>query len=74
MVQVVEVGDKVVLYLEALISSTEVQAPHWNKQWFDNNVQVLDLDKFISELALDSIIFIADGSHFLVKSHLISAA
>ena len=31
LVQVIEVGDKVVLYPKALISSIEVQAMHYNK-------------------------------------------
>ena len=61
------------LYLETSISSTEVQAPYSNRQWFDDNVQVSDLDKFIQELALGSITFIVDRSHFPMKSLLISA-
>ena len=38
LVQGIEVGEKIMLYLETSISSTEVQAPYGNRQWFDDNV------------------------------------
>ena len=69
-----EVSNKVGIHLVDPIGKREEQAPYSSEEWFENNVEVSDLDRFIQELASGLLTFIVDGSYFLVKSYLISEA